>query len=426
MKKLLFLSLITASINSAEFDWKNSEISFEDLSQPIKTNSLINLSARAVVNSFSLEEALEKMPADDLKHVIANYWYHKNKCLIHNQVNVINPSNLETITITKNPDLVSVHKDNMVIVSNTEINKQTIKILDLNSNQIIQEIKTAHEDEILATEISENYVITISGSQVNIWNIKTGELESNFKPEKNSDQSLCYKKIEDNNLILCYKSNSYNINIFDLTLHSNSVIKTKDFIYVTVFNNILILVQNYGFETWNLSEKSRINQFAYELKGFMYATRCDNRLILTLVKGATSINLNDIAFVSEYKSSIDLDSNFIPVKEYFALDKQLGNDDDDDVDDVDKTEVSKDHIAILNDDGSIDIFYNDSTEFLHRITKVDKVKPKLKIYKNWLIVAYANCFYIWEIQNKSNLTKIEIDINDIKVAKNHLIIENNN
>ena len=227
MKKLLFLSLIAALINSAEVDWRKIELSFQDLSQPISpTDSLIDLSAKEVINLLSLEDALASLPNGDLNDILVKDWYHKNKRLIHNYANRIDASNLESITITKNPNLISVYKDTIVIVSNNDLNNQVIKILDLNNNQIIQEIKTPHEDEIIATEIFEKYVATISDSQVNIWNIKTGKLLSKFRPEKNSDQKLCYKKFENDKLILCYENTDYNINIFDINSEICFIAKT--------------------------------------------------------------------------------------------------------------------------------------------------------------------------------------------------------
>ena len=419
MKKLLFLSLIAALINSAEVDWRKIELSFQDLSQPISpTDSLIDLSARKAINSFSLKDALENMPADDLKYLLVKHWYNKNRRLIHDYANRIDVSNLESITITKNPNLISVYKDTIVIVSNNDLNNQVIKILDLNNNQIIQEIKTPHEDEIVATEISKKYVATISDSQVNIWNIKTGKLLSKFRPEKNSDQKLCYKKFENDKLILCYENTDYNINIFDINSESNSVINRRDFIFATTFNNILILVNGYAVEIWNINDKSLINEFDYSNKGIMLAERCHDQLILTLINKVVSIDIKDIIFLAPSESVINIETNFIPTKEYIIAAEH------DKENYIEKVEVSRDKIIIYGEGEALDIFDNNSANFLYRIL-AGSIKNH-KIYKNWIIIVYSDGFSIWNIDNQASLTKIKMQINDLMVEKNHLIIKNDN
>src|SRR3990167_8815496 len=371
MKKLLFLSLITTSINSAEVDWKDTEISFQDLSQPIHANSLIDLSAKEVINLLSLEDALASLPNGDLNDILVKHWYHKNKRLIHNYANRIDASNLESITITKNPNLISVYKDTIVIVSNNDLNNQVIKILDLNNNQIIQEIKTPHEDEIVATEISKKYVATISDSQVNIWNIKTGKLLSKFKPKKISDQKLDYKKFENDKLILCYRgeTGADNINIFDIDSESNFTIRTHDYNLATTFNNILILVVDKGFiETWNINDKSFISRFYYSLdddydvpKGFHKADIYDNQLVLTLIHRALVIDIKDIALLPTCKDLVNLHTN-LSVREYITS-AEYDKDND-----IEKVEVSSDKVIILGEDQALDIFDNKSAKFIYRIS----------------------------------------------------------
>ena len=430
MKKLLFLSLITTSINSAEVDWKDTEISFQDLSQPIHANSLIDLSAKEVINLLSLEDALASLPNGDLNDILVKHWYHKNKRLIHNYANRIDASNLESITITKNPNLISVYKDTIVIVSNNDLNNQVIKILDLNNNQIIQEIKTPHEDEIVATEISKKYVATISDSQVNIWNIKTGKLLSKFKPKKISDQKLDYKKFENDKLILCYRgeTGADNINIFDIDSESNFTIRTHDYNLATTFNNILILVVDKGFiETWNINDKSFISRFYYSLdddydvpKGFHKADIYDNQLVLTLIHRALVIDIKDIALLPTCKDLVNLHTN-LSVREYITS-AEYDKDND-----IEKVEVSSDKVIILGEDQALDIFDNKSAKFIYRISpeSIGSIEH-YKIYKNWIIIADSDGFSIWNIYSRTILTRIEIQINDLTVEKNHLIIKNDN
>src|SRR3990167_3002205 len=431
MKKLLFLSLIAALINSAEVDWRKIELSFQDLSQPISpTDSLIDLSARKAINSFSLKDALENMPADDLKYLLVKHWYNKNRRLIHDYANRIDVSNLESITITKNPNLISVYKDSIVIVSNNDLNNQVIKILDLNNNQIIQEIKTPHEDEIVATEISKKYVATISDSQVNIWNIKTGKLLSKFKPKKISDQKLDYKKFENDKLILCYRgeTGADNINIFDIDSESNFTIRTHDYNLATTFNNILILVVDKGFiETWNINDKSFISRFYYSLdddydvpKGFHKADIYDNQLVLTLIHRALVIDIKDIALLPTCKDLVNLHTN-LSVREYITS-AEYDKDND-----IEKVEVSSDKVIILGEDQALDIFDNKSAKFIYRISpeSIGSIEH-YKIYKNWIIIADSDGFSIWNIYSRTILTRIEIQINDLTVEKNHLIIKNDN
>ena len=420
MKKLLFLSLITTSINSAEVDWKDTEISFQDLSQPIHANSLIDLSAKEVINLLSLEDALASLPNGDLNDILVKHWYHKNKRLIHNYANRIDASNLESITITKNPNLISVYKDTIVIVSNN----------DLNNNQIIQEIKTPHEDEIVATEISKKYVATISDSQVNIWNIKTGKLLSKFKPKKISDQKLDYKKFENDKLILCYRgeTGADNINIFDIDSESNFTIRTHDYNLATTFNNILILVVDKGFiETWNINDKSFISRFYYSLdddydvpKGFHKADIYDNQLVLTLIHRALVIDIKDIALLPTCKDLVNLHTN-LSVREYITS-AEYDKDND-----IEKVEVSSDKVIILGEDQALDIFDNKSAKFIYRISpeSIGSIEH-YKIYKNWIIIADSDGFSIWNIYSRTILTRIEIQINDLTVEKNHLIIKNDN
>src|SRR3990167_5361771 len=172
MKRLLFLSIFAALINSAEVDWKNTEISFQDLSQSISPiNSLIDLSARAAVNSFSLEDALEKMPADDLKHVIANYWYQFNKdklSKIASQKYKITPEHT-LYDYTDCIQSVAISGDKVV----TGSYDKTAIIWDLNTGKKLNTLN-GHTELISSVAISGDKVVTGSwDNSAIIWDLNT-------------------------------------------------------------------------------------------------------------------------------------------------------------------------------------------------------------------------------------------------------------
>src|SRR3990167_2148649 len=174
MKRLLFLSIFAALINSAEVDWKNTEISFQDLSQSISPiNSLIDLSARAAVNSFSLEDALEKMPADDLKHVIANYWYQFNKdklSKIASQKYKITPEHT-LYDYTDCIQSVAISGDKIVA---RYFDKSAI-IWDLNTGKKLHALN-GHNGRIISVAISGDKVVTGSYDKTAIiWDLNTGK-----------------------------------------------------------------------------------------------------------------------------------------------------------------------------------------------------------------------------------------------------------
>src|SRR3990167_5239096 len=173
MKKLLFLSIFTALINSAEL-----QFTVRDLALPAEFPKLTDLAIKKIVEQYDFESVLQFIDEhcagdENLKLAASRYWYQLNKenlFKIASQKYNITPEhtlNGHAWSITS----IAIYNDKVV----TGSCDKTAIIWDLNTGKQLH-ILNGHTDCMLSVAISGDKVVTGSFDKTAIiWNLNTGK-----------------------------------------------------------------------------------------------------------------------------------------------------------------------------------------------------------------------------------------------------------
>src|SRR3990167_7587003 len=173
MKKILFLSLITASINSAEL-----QFAVKDLALPAEFTKLTELAIKKILEQYDFESVLqfidEKCAGDEnLKLAASRYWYQLNKSNLFKLASQLY-GNIEPQHIlkghTKLISSVAISGDKVV----TGSRDNTAIIWNLNSGKQSYTLKR-HTNLVTSVAISDGKVITVyRNNTAIIWDIDSG------------------------------------------------------------------------------------------------------------------------------------------------------------------------------------------------------------------------------------------------------------
>src|SRR3990167_5915766 len=245
MKKILFLSLITASINSAEL-----QFAVKDLALPAEFPKLTELAIKKILEQYDFESVLqfidEKCAGDEnLKLAASRYWYQLNKSNLFKLASQLY-GNIEPQHILKGhtklissvaisgDKVVTGSRDNTAIIwdlnsgtrSHTLVGHaepinsvaihdgkivtgswdKTAIIWDLNSGAKLQ-ILNSNTDRIRSVAIFSDAIVTgfYESGYIIIWNLNSGKQSYTLKRHTNLVTSVA---ISDGKVITVYRNNT--------------------------------------------------------------------------------------------------------------------------------------------------------------------------------------------------------------------------
>ncbi|OGB84779.1 hypothetical protein A3F66_00790 [candidate division TM6 bacterium RIFCSPHIGHO2_12_FULL_32_22] len=319
MKKLLFLSIITVLINSAEL-----QFAVKDLALPAEFPKLTELVIKKILEQYDFESVLEfineKCAGDEsLKLAAARYWYQLNKAKI-TKLNLQKPKN-----ILKSHTLLGA-SDGKLVVRNVE-NENKVLIIDINSGNILNIVDVqkffSHRNY---HSIYEDKLIVYQGGCVQIFDVNSNKFLYNFS---HVEQSGCSRF---NNIIAIgsgYYTNSkiilYDINtgkeLHQLKIDSveSSFAISKDKIVFPSPGGAIIYDLKSGKElhTIYISDSAAVARTITIVDDKIIINLCDNRVIICDDTGKQLCSID--SGLQAYEVTISDDKIITVHKDHFSI-----------------------------------------------------------------------------------------------------------